>query len=55
MEVYTKLLKNAINEIVGVQEEVGLSSLARAGGTVLVKDSIERQSNLELISYLIIK
>jgi hypothetical protein len=55
MEVYTKLLKNAIHEIVGVQVEVGLSSLAKPGGTVLIKDSIERQSKLELISYLIIK
>ena len=55
MENYTKLLNKAIHEIVGVQEEVGLSSLATPGGTVLIKETIDRATNLELISYLIIR
>lgn len=55
MEVYTKLLHTTMKEVVGVQEEVGLDSLATPGGTVMMSDSISQEENLELISYLIIK
>ena len=55
MHVYAKLLKTAIQEVIGVQEEVGLDSLATAGGTSLLSSVINQEENLELISYLIIK
>jgi len=55
MEVYTNLLHTTMKEIVGVQEEVGLDSLATPGGTVMMSNSISQEENLELISYLIIK
>lgn len=55
MDLYTKLLQTTINEVIGVQEEVGLDSLATPGGTLMLSDSIKQEENLELISYLIIK
>jgi SNF2 family DNA or RNA helicase len=55
MELYTKLLQTTMKEVVGVQEEVGLDSLATPGGTVMMSNSISQEENLELISYLIIK
>ena len=55
MELYTKLLHTTMKEVVGVQEEVGLDSLATPGGTVMMSNSISQEENLELISYLIIK
>jgi hypothetical protein len=55
METYAKLLKSAMLEVVGVQEEVGLDSLATPGGTTLLSDALAKEENLELISFLIIK
>lgn len=55
MEIYANLLKTAIQEVIGVQEEVGLDSLATAGGTSLLSSIINQEEILELISYLIIK
>lgn len=55
MKVYTKLLKKCVEEIVGIQEEVGLDSLATPGGTTLLQEAFSGQDNLELVSYLIIK
>ena len=55
MDAYANLLKTAIQEVIGVQEEVGLDSLATAGGTTLLSSVISQEENLELISYLIIK
>jgi len=55
MELYTKLLQATMKDVIGVQEEVGLDSLATPGGTVLMSSTISQEENLELISYLIIK
>ncbi|MEC4005513.1 DEAD/DEAH box helicase [Flavobacterium sp. SUN052] len=55
MEAYAKLLKTSMLEVVGVQEEVGLDSLATPGGTTLLSDALNKEENLELISFLIIK
>lgn len=55
METYAKLLKTAMLEVVGVQEEVGLDSLATPGGTTMLSDALAKEENLELISFLIIK
>ncbi|MCY2687576.1 helicase-related protein [Salinimicrobium sp. TH3] len=55
MKTYVKLLKTAIENVVGVQEEVGLDSLATPGGTTMMSDSLKQSDKIELVSYLIIK
>lgn len=55
MKAYVSLLKTAINEVVGVREEIGLDSLASPGGTAMLQKNLSQEENLELISYLIIK
>jgi len=46
---------NVVYGVGNVQEEVGLDSLATAGGTTLFSEEVSNEDNLELISYLIIK
>lgn len=55
MDKYKVLLEKAIYEVVDVQEEVGLDSLATPGGTTLFNDTLKKEDKLELIAYLIIK
>jgi hypothetical protein len=55
MNQYTKLLQQAILEVVDVQEEIGLDSLATPGGTTLVSSMLKQEHKLELIASLIIK
>lgn len=55
MQKYTALLQKAIHEVVDVQEQVGLDSLATPGGTTLFSDALKKEDNLELIAYLIVK
>lgn len=53
MDIYISLLDKAIANIRGVNEELGLDSLAVPGGTKITHKDIE--APFELISYLIIK
>lgn len=55
MQAYTKLLQRAIHEVVDVQEEVGLDSLATPGGTTLLSSALKQEDKLELIASLIIR
>jgi hypothetical protein len=55
MDTYATLLKTAMQEVIGIQDEAGLDSLATAGGTTLFKEELSKEDNLELISFLIIK
>jgi len=55
MSSYTKALQSTIKEIVGVQEEIGLDSLATQGGTTLLSNAFNDENNLELVSFLVIK
>jgi hypothetical protein len=55
MKPYIKLLYKAIENVVGVQEEVGLDSLATPGGTTMMSDSLNQFDKIELVSYLVIK
>ncbi|WP_178984171.1 helicase-related protein [Winogradskyella helgolandensis] len=55
MAEYTKALQNAIEEVVGVQEEIGLDSLASQGGTTLLNRTLSNEDDLELVGYLVIK
>jgi len=55
MKSYTKALQNTIKEVVGVQEEIGLDSLASEGGTTLLNARLSNEDSLELVSFLVIK
>ena len=55
MDAYVKLLKKSMDEVKGIQEEIGLDSLATPGGTVLFANAIEQGESLELVSYVIVK
>lgn len=55
MSQYTKLLDLAIEDIIGVQESIGLDSLATAGGTTLKGNTAIQKENLQLITYLLIR
>ena len=55
MGQYVRLLEKAIGEVVDVQEEIGLNSLASPGGTILFMETIEQESNLELVASLYIR
>ena len=56
MTDYSKLLKTAIENIVGRKEEAGVSSLFSQGGTNFYKSSSSSTSeDFELVSFLIIK
>lgn len=52
---YKKLLVEVVKEVNGVQEEIGLDTLATPGGTTLSKNILGEDEKLELISYLIIR
>jgi hypothetical protein len=53
MDSYVELLKSAIANIKGVEDETGLDTLATPGGTKMNKALDE--NNYELISYLLVK
>jgi len=53
MDAYTALLDKAIANIKGVNEELGLDSLAEPGGTKISQKDVEMP--YELISFLIVK
>ncbi len=56
MATYSKLLKSAIENIVGKKEEAGINSLFAMGGTNFYKSSSSSNSeDFELVSFLIIK
>ena len=56
MATYSKLLKSAIENIVGKKEEAGINSLFSQGGTNFYKISSSSGSeDFELVSFLIIK
>ena len=55
MDSYVQLLKKIMEDVRGIQEEIGLDSLATPGGTMLFSNEIQNEESLELISYLIIK
>ena len=56
MATYSRLLKSAIENIVGKKEEAGINSLFTQGGTNFYKTSSSSNSeDFELVSFLIIK
>ena len=55
MSKYTAILEKVVQDVVGVQEEVGLDSLATPGGTSMFREKLKQEENLELIAALYIK
>jgi ERCC4-related helicase len=55
MEKYSTLLAEAIENILGKKQEVGVSSLFHSGGTNTVRQDMDALEEFELISFLIIK
>jgi hypothetical protein len=53
MHLYAQLLQTTITHLKGVDDELGLDTLAMPGGTKLSKSSVI--STYELISFLVIK
>lgn len=53
MDIYAHLLQTAMSHLKGVDEELGLDTLAMPGGTRLHKSAVNNA--YELISYLIVK
>lgn len=53
MEEYKELLQIAMEHVQGVEEEVGLDSLAHAGGTMM--NLFQKNQSFEIVSYLIVK
>lgn len=55
MQKYTALLQQAIEEVVGVQEEIGLDALATPGAAAELVKSVGEKTDIELIAVLYIK
>lgn len=55
MTNYTQVLRKVIKEVVGVQEEIGLDALASRGAVSVLSKTINKEDNLELVSFLVIK
>ena len=55
MSTYSSLLEEAIQNIVGKKEEIGVASLFSKGGTTLQKSLFSNMESFELISFLIIR
>ena len=55
MEKYSNLLAEAIENILGKKQEVGVSSLFHSGGTNTVRQDMDALEEFELITFLIIK
>lgn len=55
MDDYQFLLKESISEVRGVQEEIGLDSLATTGGTLFSDNDDFGNENIQLVNYLIIE
>ncbi|WP_243159109.1 DEAD/DEAH box helicase [Clostridium cochlearium] len=55
MKVYSSLLEDAIDNIIGKKEEKGVASLFTKGGTTIQKSLFKGIEDFELVSFLVIK
>ena len=55
MKDYQELLKSSIQEVKGIQEEIGLDSLATSGGTIFRGSDDLGDDSVQLINYLILE
>ncbi|MCH8568889.1 MAG: DEAD/DEAH box helicase family protein [Balneolales bacterium] len=55
MATYSNLLKQSISSILRKEEEQGMNSLFKSGGTSLLRDSLKGVEDFKLVSFLIIR
>jgi SNF2 family DNA or RNA helicase len=55
MKKYSKLLEDAIDNIIGQKEEKGVASLFSKGGTMVQKNLFKGIEDFELVSFIVIK
>lgn len=55
LKIYEELLKSVIHEIKGTKKQTVLDTLATPGGTSVFDEVLVNQSNIKLVSYLIIE
>ena len=55
MEIYSTLLENAIDNLIGKKQEVGVAGLFSKGGGIVSDETFDGIEDFELISFLILK
>ncbi len=55
MSHYSDLLENAIQNLIGKKQEIGVASLFSKGGTTMQKEFFDGMEDFELISFLVLK
>ena len=55
MTKYSDLLEQAIQNIIGKKQEIGVASLFSKGGTTMQKEFYDGIEDFELISFLVLK
>jgi hypothetical protein len=55
MATYSNLLKQSINSILRKEEEQGMNSLFKSGGTSLLRDNLKGIEDFKLVSFLIVR
>jgi len=55
MKKYSDLLENAISELIGKKQEIGISSLFNRGGTTLQKSIFDGMEDFELVTFLVLR
>ena len=55
MNHYSDLLENAIENLIGKKQEIGVSSLFSKGGTAIQGNLLDRLDDFELVSFLVLK
>lgn len=55
MDAYVDLLRQAIEQVVDVQDDIGLDSLASSGATTMKSGVSDGEDEIELVSYVIIR
>ena len=55
MSVYSELLENAIDNLIGKKQEAGIASLFSKGGGIIDNETFDGIEDFELVSFLILK
>lgn len=55
MSHYSGLLENAIQNLIGKKQEIGVASLFSKGGTTMQKEFFDGMEDFELVSFLVLK
>ena len=55
MGIYSDLLENAIDNLIGKKQEAGIASLFSKGGGIVSDETFDGIEDFELVSFLVIK